>query len=75
MKFEKIANPVIEETFYKGVHESGLPVYVLKKENYSKYYSILSTRYGSVDSAFQFPGDREYTIVPDGIAHFGAQAV
>ncbi|MBU5450655.1 EF-P 5-aminopentanol modification-associated protein YfmH [Acetivibrio sp. MSJd-27] len=70
MKFEKIANPVIEETFYKGVHESGLPVYVLKKENYSKYYSILSTRYGSVDSAFQFPGDREYTIVPDGIAHF-----
>ena len=70
MKFEKIANPVIEETFYKGVHESGLPVYVLKKENYSKYYSILSTRYGSVDSVFQFPGDREYTIVPDGIAHF-----
>lgn len=70
MKFEKITNPVIEETFYKGIHESGLPVYILKKENYSKYYSILSTRYGSVDSAFQFPGDTDYTVVPDGIAHF-----
>ena len=39
MKFEKITNSVIEETFYKGTHESGLTVYVLKKENYSKYYA------------------------------------
>lgn len=70
MEFEKITNPVLEETFYKGIHKSGLPVYVLKKKNYAKYYAIISTRYGSVDSVFQFPGDSEYTTIPDGVAHF-----
>ncbi len=70
MEFEKIYHPLVEETFYKGVHKSGLTVYVLAKKNYAKYYAVISTRYGSVDSAFQFPGDTEYTVVPDGIAHF-----
>ncbi len=70
MQFEKIYNPQLEETFYKGMHESGLPVYILQKKEYSKYYAVISTRYGSVDSVFQLKGEESYTVVPDGIAHF-----
>ena len=37
---------------------------------YSAGYAIFGTKYGSVDSKFIVPGEKEVTEVPDGIAHY-----
>jgi predicted Zn-dependent peptidase len=70
MQFEAIKDPILKETLYKGKHQSGLTVYVLPKEGFSKSYAAFATRYGSVDSDFIPVGEQERIQVPDGIAHF-----
>lgn len=70
MIFNKITNEIVNETIYKGVHKSGLNVMVLKKENYEKYYAVISTKYGSVNSEFKTDKNEKFKKVPDGIAHF-----
>ncbi len=61
---------VTGEELYYGKHSSGLGVYIIPKNDYSKTYAIFGTRYGSVDSDFVVPGESEVTSVPDGIAHY-----
>ncbi len=56
------------ETVFFGVHESGLPVYVLPKEGFSSTYAVIGTRYGSIDN--EFTADGEQLHVPAGIAHY-----
>ena len=36
----------------------------------SSSYALFGTEYGSVDNCFRLKGEREYTTVPDGIAHY-----
>lgn len=50
-------------------HKSGLDVYVFKK-NLSTSYALFATRYGSIDNKFKLDGDKDFTVVPDGIAHY-----
>ena len=70
MDFVKIEDSLLNETLYKGVHKSGLTVYVLPKKEHSKSYAAFATRYGSIDYKFIIPGEAEYTEIPDGVAHF-----
>lgn len=70
MNFEKFEDKRIQEILYKGIHKSGLTVYVLPKTQHSKSYAAFATRYGSVDCKFVIPGENEYTTIPDGVAHF-----
>lgn len=70
MNFEKIEDNLLNEVLYKGVHKSGLTVYVLPKKEHSKSYAAFATRYGSIDYKFITPGENEYTEIPDGVAHF-----
>ena len=70
MNFEKIEDKRLNETLYKGVHKSGLTVYVLPKKEHSKSYAAFATNYGSIDYRFVIPGEKEYTEIPDGVAHF-----
>ena len=70
MKLERIYNDVVKETLYSGQHESGLCVYVMPKEGYSKSYAIFGTHFGSVDRKFITPGQTGFTEIPDGVAHF-----
>lgn len=58
------------EILYSGKHSSGLSVYIMPKKGYSQNYAIFGTKYGSVDSEFIVPGEKEITKVPDGIAHY-----
>ena len=62
-------NKLLEEKYYKFKHESGLEVYVIPKEMTSSY-AIFATRYGAVDNKFKLDIDKDFTEVPDGIAHF-----
>ncbi|HHW32314.1 MAG TPA: insulinase family protein [Clostridiaceae bacterium] len=60
----------INETMYCYDHKSGLKAFVIQKKGYSKKYAAFATNYGSINNQFIAPGDKEVTIVPEGIAHF-----
>ena len=62
-------NKVLGEKHYSFIHKSGLEVFVFPKKMTTSY-AIFATRYGAVDNKFKEKGDKEFTVVPDGIAHF-----
>ena len=62
-------NSLIGEKYYYTKHKSGLDIYLVPKK-LSTSYAIIGTRYGSVDNRFKKKNDPEFTVVPDGIAHF-----
>ena len=66
----KVKSAVTGETLYHKKHESGLDIYIMPRKDFSSGYAIFGTKYGSVDSHFQIPGDLAPTEVPDGIAHY-----
>ncbi len=70
MELQFKRNDATGEELYYGTHPSGLKIYIIPKKAYSKSYAIFGTRYGSVDSEFIVPGEKEITRVPDGIAHY-----
>jgi len=57
------------EKYYYIKHKSGLDIYVFPKA-LSTSYALFATKYGSIDNKFRLCGESEYTVVPDGIAHF-----
>lgn len=62
-------NKFLGEKYYYTKHSSGLDIYVFPKA-LTTSYALFGTRYGSIDNKFQLVGDQDYTVVPDGIAHF-----
>lgn len=70
MQLSKKTNSLTKETMFYGIHPSGLGIYIIPKKDYTKTYAIFGTRYGSVDSKFVVPGEKDLTEVPDGIAHY-----
>ena len=67
MKKEILKNAFIGEEAVKLTHESGLTVFVIKKD-FTTAYAMFGTRYGSFDNEFTLDGER--ISVPHGIAHF-----
>ncbi len=62
-------NPTLKESYRSYRHPSGLDIYIFPK-NMSSIYAIFGTKYGSINNKFKLDGDDEWTVVPDGIAHF-----
>lgn len=69
MEFTKRYDPIVKEEIYTAEHKSGLKVVVIKK-NTEKSYATFSTHYGSINTEFVVPGEKEVTKVIDGVAHF-----
>lgn len=67
---EKIQDKKTGEVVFYKKHESGLNIYIMPRKGYTSYHAIFGTKYGSVDSEFVVPGEKEVTKVPDGIAHY-----
>ena len=65
-----IENLKVKEKVYIEKLENGLTVKVIPKKGALKKYMIWGTRYGSIDSEFVVPGEKEKTQVPMGVAHF-----
>lgn len=59
-----------DEVIYYDVCDNGLPVYMWVNEKVNNFYITINFKYGSVDTEFKLEGDKEYTKVSDGIAHF-----
>jgi len=66
---EKVSKS-LDEKYYEIDHKSGLKIYVMPKENYNSAYAIFGTDYGSIDTKFKRSDKEEWTVVPEGIAHF-----
>ncbi len=62
-------NEFLKEEYHTFRHKSGLDVYVFPKK-LSTTYALFATKYGSIDSRFKLEGDKDFTVVPDGIAHY-----
>lgn len=60
----------IDEKIYTDTLDNGLSVYMLVNEKVNNFYMSLSVKYGSIDTEFKAKGDKEYTKVHDGVAHF-----
>lgn len=70
MNKEKIRNELTgdEYTFIK--HDSGLDIFIWEMEGFSSASALFGTKYGSVNTKFKTKEDKEFTVVPEGIAHF-----
>lgn len=66
----EIKSEILQERYYEIKHKSGLKIYVMPKESYSSAYAVFGTNYGSIDTKFKLEGERDFTSVPEGIAHF-----
>lgn len=67
---KEIKSEALGEKYFEIEHCSGLKIYVMPKENYSSSYAVFGTKYGSIDTKFKRSDSDEWTVVPEGIAHF-----
>ena len=65
-----IENSKVKEKLYVEKLENGLTIMIIPKKGIQKKYVIWGTNYGSNDSKFIVPGEKEPTEVPKGVAHF-----
>ena len=65
-----IENSKVKEKLYIEKLENGLTIMIVPKKGIQKKYVICGTNYGSNDSKFIVPGEKEPTEVPKGVAHF-----
>ena len=65
-----IENLKVQEKVYVEKLENGLTVMIIPKKGVQKKYAIIGTNYGSNDSKFIVPGEKQETEVPKGVAHF-----
>lgn len=66
----EITSSVLGEKYYEIDHASGLKVLVYPMQGYTSAYAAFATKYGSIDTCFRLKGEKEFTTVPEGIAHF-----
>lgn len=67
---KEVKSQILGEKYYEIDHSSGLKIFVMPKENYSSTYAVFGTKYGSIDTRFKRSDKNEWTVVPEGIAHF-----
>ena len=65
-----IENLKVKEKLYIEKLKNGLTIMIVPKKDIQKKYIIWGTNYGSNDSKFIVPGEKEITEVPDGVAHY-----
>lgn len=65
-----VESTALAEKYYEIDHKSGLKIFVMPKENYKSTYAVFGTKYGSIDTRFKRSDSDEFTVVPEGIAHF-----
>ncbi|NLK70248.1 MAG: insulinase family protein [Clostridiales bacterium] len=51
-------------------HSSGLNILVWEMDGFSTTEALFGTKYGSINTRFKTNKDKDYTVVPEGIAHF-----
>lgn len=70
MNKKEVHSAVLGESYIEVDHPSGLKIMVLSKPDYKSTYAVFGTKYGSIDTCFKRSDQKEFTTVPEGIAHF-----
>ena len=65
----EVKNDLLSQSYLKCSHKSGLDIYIIKN-SFASVQATFVTKYGSIDSRFKKKSEKEFTVVPDGIAHF-----
>ncbi|MBR4627153.1 MAG: insulinase family protein [Ruminococcus sp.] len=65
-----ITSPRTGDSCIHVKHSSGLDIYICEMPGFSSVEALFGTKYGSVNTMFRQKGDADYTVVPEGIAHF-----
>jgi len=68
-KTEIKTNEFLGESYTKIKHSSGLDIYFFPKK-LTTAFAVFGTKYGSIDNKFRLCGEKDFTEVPNGIAHF-----
>lgn len=69
MKIEEIRNDLLNESYFKVDHPSGLTILIMPKEGYASSYAVFATKYGSIDVKIP-QADGSFKTIPEGTAHF-----
>ncbi len=70
MNKQIIRDEALGEQYSVIHHSSGLDIYIWKMEGYQTTDAMFVTKYGSFNNIFKSAGEKDYTTVPEGIAHF-----
>lgn len=70
MEKKILTSPQTGDSCVHVKHSSGLDIYVCEMKGFSTVEALFGTKYGSVNTMFKMRDDEEYTVVPEGIAHF-----
>ena len=70
MSVQIINNTDTGECCYEYTHKSGIRISVIPKPQFSSAAAYFGTKYGSIDTAFKTDENADYTVVPEGIAHY-----
>ncbi len=70
MRYTEIYDKVLNESYYRLVHPTGVTIYVYPKPENKGAYAVFGTKCGSIDDNFRPYGRDEFVKVPAGIAHF-----
>ena len=70
MEKQTIVSKLTGDSYFKIKHPSGLDILVCEMPGFSSTEALFGTKYGSVNTMFKTKADKDYTVVPEGIAHF-----
>lgn len=70
MEKQTIVSKLTGDSYFKIKHPSGLDILVCEMSGFSSTEALFGTRYGSINTMFKTKSDKDYTVVPEGIAHF-----
>ncbi|WP_028518338.1 EF-P 5-aminopentanol modification-associated protein YfmH [Ruminococcus flavefaciens] len=70
MNKEIITSPRTGDSCIHVKHKSGLDIYICEMQGFNSIEALFGTKYGSVNTMFKTAADKDYTTVPEGIAHF-----
>ena len=70
MNKQIIKNERTGESYIRVEHPTGLTILMYPMKGYSEAYATFGTKYGSIDTKFRKNDAKEFTEVPEGIAHF-----
>ncbi|MDO5560826.1 MAG: pitrilysin family protein [Oscillospiraceae bacterium] len=70
MNSKKIRNEITGDEYVYIKHPSGLDILVWEMDGFSTTEALFGTKYGSINTRFRQKGEKEFTVVPEGIAHF-----
>ena len=70
MKYEIINSEFLNEKEYIFNLENGLKIIVVPKKGFSKTAAMFAVNFGSTVNTFKTKGEKDFTKIPDGVAHF-----